>query len=163
MKFYSLIIALLLSSLPVLAQNNKSPESSDISTITFCDLIQNPDLYHGKEVRFRARYVANSEVGAFVDPNCSTKQNRTWAEFDGASIKASAEPEIYQKVEEQILCGKCGANNHWRETEMVVTGIFNGSDIGHGRLGKYRFMVTVRNVEEISETETTETPAFTLR
>ncbi len=43
---------------------------------------------------------------------------------------------------------------------MLVTGIFDGSDTGHGRLGEYRFMVTVKNVEEISETEKTKTPGF---
>jgi hypothetical protein len=159
MKIYSSIIVLLLSLLPAFAQNNRSA-SSDIPTITFCDLIQNPDLYHGKEVRFRAKYLANSEVAAFGDPNCSSKENQTWAEFDGISIKASSKPEIYQKVKEQILCGSCDADDHWRETEMLVMGIFNGSDTGHGRLGAYRFIVTVKTVEEISETEKSKTPGF---
>jgi hypothetical protein len=160
MKIYSSIIFLLLVSLlPAFAQNNR-PESTDIPFITFCDLIQNPDLYHGREVKFRAKYLANSEVAAFVDPNCSSKDNRTWAEFDGTSIKATSRSEIYQKVEEQILCGSCGVDNHWRETEMLVTGIFDGSDIGHGRLGAYRFMLMVKTVEEISETEKTRTPGF---
>jgi hypothetical protein len=159
MKIYLSIIMLLLSQLQILAQNT-SAESSDIPTITFCDLINNPDLYDGKEVRFQATYLANSEVGAFGNPYCSSKENRTWAEFDSSSIKASSKPEIYQKIEEQILCGKCGAETHWRQTEMLVTGIFNGSDIGHGRFGEYRFMVTVKNVEEIGETEKTKTPAF---
>jgi hypothetical protein len=159
MKIYSSIIVLLLSLCPALAQNNR-PASSDIPYITFCDLIQNPDLYHEKEVKFRAKYLANSRVAAFGDPSCSSKENRTWAEFDGISIKATSSPQIYQKVNEQILCGGCGADNHWRETEMLVTGIFNGSDIGHGRLGKYRFIVTVKTVEEISETEKSKTPGF---
>jgi hypothetical protein len=160
MKLYSsIMVLLLLSLLPAFAQNNR-PASSEIPYITFCDLIQNPDLYDGREVRFRAKYLANSKVAAFGDPNCSSKENRTWAEFDGTSIKASSTPEIYQKVEEQILCGRCGGDKDWRETEMLVIGIFDGSDIGHGRLGKYRFMVTVKNVEEISETEKTKTPGF---
>ena len=151
---------MLLSLLPVLAQNNKSIESSDIPTIAFCYLIQNPDLYHGKEVRFRATYLANFQVAAFGDPNCTTKANRTWAEFDGTSIKAAATSEIFRKVEEQILCGRCGVDKDWRETEMLVTGILDGSDTGHGRLGKYRFRVMVNNVEEISETQKTKTPRF---
>ena len=160
MKIYSLIIVLLLNLLPVLAQNNKSIEALDIPTIAFCHLIQSPDLYHGKEVRFRAKYLANSKVAAFGDPYCSAKETRTWAEFDGASIKASSKLEIYQKVEEQILCGRCGVDKEWRETEILVTGIFDGSDTGHGRLGRYRFMVTVKSVEEIGETATTKTPGF---
>ena len=159
MKLYSSIIVLLLSLVPAFAQTNRAA-ASDIPTITFCDLIQNPDLYHDREVRFRAKYLANAKVAAFGDPNCSSKENRTWAEFDDSSIKASSMPDVYQKVQEQILCGNCDANDHWRETEMLVIGIFNGSDIGHGRLGRYRFAVTVKTVEEISETEKSKTPGF---
>lgn len=162
MKIYSSIIVLLLSLLPAFAQD-KRPASPEIPTITFCDLILNPDIYHDREVRFRARYLANAKVGAFGDPSCSSKENRTWAEFDGLSIEATSSPEVYQKVKEQILCGSCGADDHWRETDMLVTGILNGSDIGHGRLSTYRFVVTVKSVEEISETEKSKTPGFALK
>jgi starvation-inducible outer membrane lipoprotein len=158
MKLYLSIIVLLLSVVSTNAQTNR-PAKSDIPTITFCDLIQNPDLYDGKEVRFRAKYFVSFEVAAFGDPNCTTKENRTWAEFDGISIKASAKPEIYQKVEEQIFCCH-GGDNYLRETEMLVMGIFDGEKKGYGHLGEYRFMVTVKNVEEISETEKTKLPGF---
>jgi hypothetical protein len=91
------------------------------------------------------------------------KEKRTWAEFDGISIKAAAPPEIFGKIEKQIFCGKCGDDNNWRETEMLVIGIFHGDDIGHGRLGKYRFMVTVKNVEEIGDTVKAERTKYDLR
>lgn len=160
MKISSLIIVLALGLVPVSAQSNKSSESTDIPTITFCELVQNPAVYDGREVRFRAKYLASFEVAAFGDPNCTTKENRTWAEFDGISIKAAARPEIFQKLEKQILCGKCGEDKEWRETEMLVTAVFNAEDTGHGFLGEYRFMVTVKNIEEISETAKTEMPWF---
>jgi hypothetical protein len=163
MKMYTLLLALSLSVLPAQAQNNKPIESSDIPTVTFCDLVHNPDLFDGVKVRFRATYLSNSKVAAFVDQNCMAKDKRTWAEFDGISIKASAPPELYEKVEEQIFCGKCGEDNNWRETEMLVTGVFRGDDIGHGRLGKYRFMVTVKNVEEIGVTVKAERTRFDMR
>lgn len=160
MKIYPLVILLLISVLPAKAQSGRPAAPSDIPTVAFCGLIQSPELYHEKEVRFRAKYLANARVAVFGDPYCTTKENRTWAEFDGSSIKAAAKPEVYEKVERQILCGSCGADDHWRETEVLVTGIFNASDTGHGRMGKYRFMVTVKSVEEISETEQTKTPGF---
>jgi hypothetical protein len=163
MKIYTLLLALLLNIFPAPAQNNKPLEASDIPTVTLCDLVYNPDIFDGKEVRLRATYLSNSKVAAFVDQNCMAKDKRTWVEFDGLSIKASAPSELYEKVGEQILCGRCGADNKWRETEMLVTGVFHGDDIGHGRLGKYRFMVTVKNVEEIGITETAERTRFDLR
>ena len=163
MTIYPLLLALLLNVLPAPAQNSKPVEAADILTVTLCDLVHNPDLFDGKEVRMRVTYLANSKVAAFVDQNCMAKDKRTWAEFDGISIKASAPPGMYEKVVGQILCGKCGDDNKWRETEMLVTGIFNASDTGHGRLGKYRFMVTVKNVEELGVTETAERTRFDLR
>ena len=160
MKICVLLLALSLSNLPARAQNNEPVEEPDVPTVTLCTLIHNPDIFDGKEVRLRATYLSNSKVAALVDQNCLTKGKRTWVEFDGISIKASAPPELYAKVEEQIFCGKCGDDNNWRETEMLVTGIFRGDDIGHGRFGKYRFMVTVKKVEEIGITEKRETPRF---
>ena len=162
MKIYILLLALLLAILPSPTQNNKPVEVSDIPTVTFCDLVHNPDIFDGKEVRFRATYLSNSKVAALVDQSCLAKDKRTWVEFDGISIKASAPPELYEKVETQIFCGKCGDDNNWRETEILVTGIFRGDDIGHGRLGKYRFMVTVKKIEEIGITEKTERTRFDL-
>lgn len=160
MKLYSLLIMLFVTLLPAFAQNNRSTESAEIPTVIFCHIIQSPELFHGKEVRFRAKYLANSKVGVFGDPYCTSKENRTWAEFDASSIKAFSKPEISQKVDEQILCGSCGVDKEWRETEVLVTGVFDGSDTGHGRLGKYRFRVTVKSVEEIGQTETIKTPVF---
>jgi hypothetical protein len=160
MKIYILLLAVLLSNLPAQAQNDKPVEASDVPTVTFCDLVHNPDVFDGREVRFRATYLSNSEVAALVDQNCLAKDKQTWVEFDGISIKASATPELYEKVEEQIFCGKCGDDNNWRETQMLVTGIFHGDDIGHGRLGEYRFMVTVKKVEEIGITEKSEWTRF---
>ena len=163
MKIYTLLLALLLNILPARAQNNRPIEASDILTVTLCDLVHNPNIFDGKEVRLRATYLSNSKVAAFVDQRCMAKDQRTWVEFDGISIKASAPAELYEKLEEQILCGKCGGDNKWRETEMLVTGIFHGDDTGHGRLGKYRFMVMVKNVEELGVTEKAERTRFDLR
>ena len=163
MKIYALLLALLLNILPAPAQTNKPNAASDVLNVTLCDLVHNPDIFEGKEVRLRATYLSNSKVASLVDQNCMAKDKQTWVEFDGLSIKASAASELYEKLEEQILCGKCGGDNKWRETEMLVTGIFHGGDMGHGRLGKYRFMVTVKNVEEIGMTEKAEWTRFDLR
>lgn len=158
-----LLLALLLNLLPAPAQNTKPSEASDIPTVTLCDLVHNPDIFDGKEVRLRATYLSDSKVAAFVDRVCMAKGQRTWVEFDGLSIKASAPSELYERLEEQILCGPCGGDDNWRVTEMLVTGMFHGDDIGHGRLGKYRFMVTVKNVEELGVTEKAERTRFDLR
>jgi hypothetical protein len=156
MKLYSLIIVLLLSVVQANAQTNRSAKS-DIPTVSFCELIQNPELYNGKEVRFRAQYLSEFEASAFGDSNCTTKGKQTWVEFDRESIKASTKPELYRKVEEQVF--RCG-DNYWCVTEMLVTGVFHADDKGYGHLFQYRFMVTVKNIEEIGRTEKNKMPGF---
>ena len=38
-------------------------------------------------------------------------------------------------------------------TEMLVRGVLDNSKVGYGHLGMYRFLVTVKSVEEMGETE----------
>jgi hypothetical protein len=38
-------------------------------------------------------------------------------------------------------------------TELLVTGILDNSKEGYGHLGMYRFLVTVKSIEEIGETK----------
>lgn len=162
MKLFTLLLVLFAAIIPAAAQENRRSRAVDVPTITFCDLVYNPDIFDGAKVRFRTTYLANSKVATFVDQSCMTKDKQTWAEFDGISIKASAPADIFKKLEEQVWCGKCGDDNNWRETDMLVTGIFRADDIGHGRLGKYRFTVMVTNVEEIGATFKTEKTRFAL-
>src|SRR5687767_13134934 len=113
MRIHIFLLGLLFSILPAAAQNENSIEASNIPTVTFCDLVNNPDMFDGREVRFRATYLYNSKVAAFVDQNCQARDKRTWAEFDGIAIKASSPPGLFEKVEEQIFCGKCDGDNNW--------------------------------------------------
>ena len=161
MKVTLLTLLVLLNLVAVKAQNKESDKSSsEVSAVAFCDLLLKPTIYDGKEVRFRAVYLADFELAAFHDDACSEKKNRTWVEFDRLAIAYSSKPEILEKLKEQVYCCMWGGDNYWRETEMLLTGVFHSSRGDYGHLGQYRFMVTVKSVEEISSTKKTRWPGF---
>lgn len=158
------MLALLISVVMANAQsslNNISQSTQEIPTVAFCDLLCKPDAYNGKEVRFRAKYVSTFEVSTFVDSKCTDKDNRTWVEFDRSSVKTSTKPEVFQKLEEQVYCCMYVGLSENRETEMLVTGIFHKpNNQGYGHDNDYRFMITVKSVEEIGATKKTQIPGF---
>jgi hypothetical protein len=89
MKIFTLAFFLLTAIIPAAAQETRRGRSIHVPTITFCDLMYNPDLFDGAKVRFRTTYLANSKVATFVDLSCMAKHKQTWAEFDGISINCS--------------------------------------------------------------------------
>jgi len=161
MKITLLTLVVLFNVVAVKAQNKESAKSSsDVSGVAFCDLLRDPTRYDGKEVRFRAIYLADFELAAFHSDSCSDKKNRTWAEFDQVAIAKSSRPEILEKLKEQVYCCLWGGDNYWRETDMLLTGVFHSSREDYGHLGQYRFMIIVKSVEEISATKKTKWPGF---
>jgi hypothetical protein len=154
--FMSVLIANGHSSL-----NKNFQSKPETPTVAFCDLLCNSNTYDGKEVSFRAKYISTFEVAAFADSNCADEDNRTWAEFDRSSIKASTKPDVLKKVEEQVYCCMWAGLSEIRETEMLITGIFHKSNAqGYGHDNEYRFMVTVKSVKEIGSTKKIRVPGL---
>src|SRR5882762_7858574 len=81
--------------------SNKGPTlTTDGSTLSFCELINNPGLYDAKEVEVRAKYVSTFEVSALTDENCADTGKRMWVEFDRASIKAASNAVVLKKLDD---------------------------------------------------------------
>jgi hypothetical protein len=156
-----MMLVLFLSLLPIEAQNNKpNPAASVIPTVGFCDLINRPDAYDGKRVKFRAKYLSTFEASAFVDSDCTDREHLTWVEFDRSAIEVSSSPKVLRKVQEQIYCCMYAGLSYSRHTEMLVTGVFHSSEGKYGHDSMYRFMVEVKKIEEIGETEQIKVPGF---
>ena len=133
--------------------------AAEVQDIAFCDLLNKPDLYDGKEVRFRAKYISTYEVSTLVDSNCPNKQKRVWVEFDDASVKRSTRPNVLRKVEDQIYCCMWAGLSSIRETEMQVTAVFHKPNKqGYGHSNEYCYMVTIKSVQEIGTTKTIKVP-----
>jgi hypothetical protein len=144
------------SSLSNISQSTHNPP-----TIAFCDLLCKPKTYDGQEVRFRAKHISTFETSAFVDSNCTDKDNLVWVEFDRTSVKASTTPKVLRKLEEQVYCCMYSGLSETRETDMLVTAIFHKpNNQGYGHDNNYRFMITVKRVEEVGTTKKIRVPGF---
>jgi len=159
----SIILALILvSAIFAASPQKKEPVQEPLSaTLNLCDLIRDPEAYHGQEVKFRSTYLSTFEHSALVDGKCTDKDHLTWAEFDDAKIKSSTKPEIFEKVRAQIFCCMYAGLDFIRETKVVVTGVFVSSpNEKYGHDSMYRFLVRVKSVHEIEPTKTIKVPGF---
>jgi hypothetical protein len=158
----SMILGLILTS-AIFATPPQKKEAvratSKRATLNLCDLIREPDAYDGKEVTFRSTYLSTFEHSAFVDGKCTDKDHLTWVAFDDEKIESSTKPEIFDRVKAQIFCCMYAGLDYFRETKVVVTGVFVSSPnriMANGKYGHdsmYRFLVTVKSVHEIKPTK----------
>ena len=153
MKITFLTLLLALSSIPAKAQKSEPPKPKpEIPTVSYCEMVKYPDSYAGKEVRFRALFTYVFEMSAFSHKDCKGDELMAWVKFDFDSIESSTKPDIHKKFRKMMM-------RDYREawviynTEMLVTGVLDNSKAGYGHLGMYRFLVTVKSVEEMEETE----------
>ena len=153
MKITLLTLVLALSFSSAKAQRNEPSKSkAEIPTLAFCDLLRHQEVYAGKEVRFRALYISRFELSAFSHSNCESEEYYTWAEFDYDSIKSSTKPEILKRFE-HLMNRDPEEQYVFFNTELLVTGVLDKSESGHGHLGMYRFLVSVKSIEDIGETK----------
>ena len=152
MKLTLLTLVLALSFIPAKAQKSESfKQKSEIPTVAYCEMLRHPDLYVGRVVRFRVLYTSVFEMSAFSCSDCKGDEYRSWVEFDDGSVKSSTKPEIHKKFREMMTRY---VDDVWVifNTELLVTGILDNSKAGYGHLGTYRFLITVKSIEEMGET-----------
>lgn len=78
---------------PPIAQPNPSPRALETPTVSYCELIRNPQRYNEKLVRVHAHYRVGFEVSYLYDLECvkdktpvekARAQQETWLNFDHA-------------------------------------------------------------------------------
>ena len=146
-------VLLFLSLIPSQAQGSNSHKAkADIPTVPYCEIFRHPNLYVGKEIRFRALYTSVFEMSAFSSAQCKGDSYMAWVDFEHTSIASSTKPKTYQRFERMM-------NRYFDETwvvfntEMVVTAIFDNSKAGYGHMGMYRFLARVKTIEKVGKTK----------
>lgn len=152
MRISLLTLIFLLSLFSAKAQKSEVPQSTPaIPTVAFCDLLRNPELYHGKEVRFRAILSSGFEVSALSHPDCAGEEKfLTWVEFD-RSVYSSSKPEVLEKFREAFCC-RYVDDPQWimKRTDLLATGIFyKPNEEGYGHTNIYRNLVILKRIEEV--------------
>jgi hypothetical protein len=126
-----------LSILPAGAFSIRSANDRDAATVTYCDLIRNPERYKGKLVRVSAIYRYGYEWSELYCLECMN-EGRTWVEFDETFV-SSTKASIRKKIGENGFKG--------RTVRVVMVGRFDSGG-AYGHMGAYRFGLLVDRLEK---------------
>lgn len=112
--------------------------SLEAQTVTFCDLVANPELYNGKIIRTQATAVTTFEVAFLYDLPCN--REGAWTYFEATNDESSKAIEVLLG---EFVRGKA------RRAKMTISGRFDGpSKEGYGHLNSFRFRFLIMNVEK---------------
>jgi len=139
MKSTALGILLLLTSLG--AERQQEHRTLDkIPTVSYCELIRNPNLYANKLVRVHATWKRGFELSALYDVGCLDLENQAWLEsLDDDQLCAGA-PRRFKKL----------AREGFTKADVTVTGkLYAGERFGH--LNGYNFKFVVSCLESAKQ------------
>ena len=121
-----------------IAKQVSSVDLSNVQTVSFCEILNNPEAFKNRLIRVRALYQTDLEVAAIASPVCSTPIPTTWVEFE-----KNWERRTRWKVKRTIN------GQHWRiQTDVVFVGMFK-ADGHYGHMDMYPFLFEVYKVENI--------------
>ena len=103
-------------------------------TVTFCDLVRNPEKYSGKEVTIRATYRFGFEWSYLYCLGCAD-QGRAWLEF----------PSDYDDLDKTSQRALKRLPKDAGIADITVRGVFVGPG-SYGHLGGYRYKFIIREV-----------------
>jgi hypothetical protein len=111
---------------------SKTRTQSDTTSVTYCDLIHNPERYNGKTVRTNVTYRFGFEWAEFYCLDCWDMDHRTWVEYEHDLCAKS------KKIKDNDFRG--------RTVNLQVVGKFYGAG-RYGHMGAYQFKFVVDCVE----------------
>jgi hypothetical protein len=159
----TLILLMLLLSMEPAHSFQKTKE--EVPTVSYCDLIHNPEKYDKKTIRLKALYIRGFEVSALEDPECKSDKS-IWVEFDSASRQCT-KAEI-QKAYDKVFYPPRKKKKGMIEmpgperAELRVVGQFNGPKpgipigsegkrilTGYGHLNGFNYQFIIHCIEGV--------------
>jgi len=137
MKVMRLILLItLVTAVPTLSSVTAFSQTtpSDIVTVSYCDLIQNPGAYDRKIIRTTAIYRFGFEWAELYCLNCYDGNHRTWVDFEDELCRHS------KKIKSHGSIG--------RTVAVQLVGTFYGSGGRYGD-GGYHYKFVVRCIEAV--------------
>ncbi len=116
-----------------------SPDQNAVASLSYCDLLKNPDLYAGKQVRVRASWQFGFETTFIYDRQCPLSP-KAWLEF------VSDDEACPQTKQNRSLPTQSD-----KEADVTVVGRLYGPG-RHGHLGDYEYKFVVACLEKIKVT-----------
>lgn len=128
MKSLPSVFACGLLMLPLMraAAAQDQPEVAEVPTVSYCQLIVNPEQYDKRLVRIEATYIVAYEVAALEDdPTCHDGGGRNIGVRFTDSYQSQTDKSVLKKFRDLIKVRR----NKWgvmRKVKVTLVGIFNG-------------------------------------
>lgn len=124
--------------------------SAQTKTVAFCELIAHPELYDKRIVRTEVISAIGVESQVLYDPQCSTRETRTWVMHDAAWAKADKKLQaaylalLFDENNGRFPRGRSG------RAKATLIGRFEASNKdGYGHLNQYRFQFSIMGIEKV--------------
>ena len=140
---YPLLVGLLLVlNASTCAHKSLGPSSGDVNSaqsVSFCELIANPEQYRNKVIQTEAILYSDQENSALYSPDCVGPEKYVWANFEpGYQYRDESVKRKFKDVDCPIP--RCPSV----ETKVTVDGRFEGpSEQGYGHMSSYRFRFVI--------------------
>lgn len=118
--------------------------ASQIATVSFCDLVSNPERYDKQIIRTTAIYEAYYHGTFLYDPSCKSVDANINAEFKSSSLFKTS--SIVERQLEKVM-GHNERNGSARANVTVVGSFNNWDGVGYGHLDSSRFQFDVMSFE----------------
>ena len=135
-----LIIMLLLASLGSHPTQAKPDASESAPTISYCELLREPNLYQGKLVRVAATWNYGFEWSYLYHRECMSRENKAWVEF----VDEDEECPQTNKVSMRL---KDGFDN---KADVVAVGTLAGGG-GYGHMNGHQYQFTIKCLEKAKQ------------
>jgi hypothetical protein len=158
---FSYLVFLVLTVTPCFSgtapERNSEPK---IPLVHYCDLLNRPDTYDGKQIRLKAEYDSGFEHSVFADSRCVKAwdaKKLVWVEFADAAVSNTdrAVAARFDQARWRPEADRDGRiTDMWRSwrVELMVVGEFRKSkdpSFGFGHKNVYPFMIMVTKIESV--------------
>jgi hypothetical protein len=120
-----------------------SDRAGSAPTVSFCDLVGNPEAYDRRTIRVQAIHRHGFEWSELYCPECTHQKGKVWAELDhrfATSLKSPGNESLREAI--------TGNGPKGRTVKLTAIGKFYGSGGGYGHQGAYEFKLSINEVEQ---------------
>lgn len=144
------------------AVNAQSASTSEIITVSYCNLLSKADDYDGKQIRISAEYNSGWEHSVVADQTCVERfdpKQLIWVEF-ADSVDVKTKPRILAKfraAQYRPKTDKRGQitdlSKNWY-VELTIVGMFHKAKnpgFAFGHTNAYPLMIVVSKIERVGK------------
>jgi len=125
----------------------RASQTSDIPTVSFCELINSQDKYKNKIVRVRATYITSFEWTALYDLKCADKNKKPEDKYIRPTLDCEVE-KTCKALQMKLINGLHHSSGN--RVELLMTGQLTVKTQSGGAtfIGDYPLIFIIKSIEE---------------